>query len=247
MHIYSTYRPQNQILPQGNLSEIFSYTFSAKEKDAETGYSYFGSRYYTSNLSIWLSVDPMAAKYPSLSPYVYCANNPIKLVDPNGDTLRFAEGVSQEFKEQFAQVVKFMNAKRTAGFLAKLHRSRITFYIAEYKGLGKYSPKNNTIYWDPEAGALLDNGVRLSPATVLNHEADHALQDAENPRQLLKDSKTTDESYQNLEEKRVITGSEQRTALKHGEIKKGQVTRTNHKASYYRTKSPTSTEENTNL
>ena len=61
------------------------YTFSAKEKDTETGYSYFGSRYYNSDLSIWLSVDPMAYKYPSLSPYVYCADNPVKLVDPNGE------------------------------------------------------------------------------------------------------------------------------------------------------------------
>ena len=62
-----------------------SYTFSAKEKDTETGLSYFGSRYYSSDLSIWLSVDPMAAKYPSLSPYTYCADNPVKLVDPNGE------------------------------------------------------------------------------------------------------------------------------------------------------------------
>ena len=58
------------------------FTFSAKERDPETGYSYFGSRYYNSDLSIWLSVDPMAAKYPSLSPYVYCANNPVRLVKP---------------------------------------------------------------------------------------------------------------------------------------------------------------------
>ena len=62
-----------------------TYTFSAKEKDSETGLSYFGSRYYSSDLSVWLSVDPMAAKYPSLSPYVYCANNPVKLVDPDGE------------------------------------------------------------------------------------------------------------------------------------------------------------------
>ncbi len=27
----------------------------------------------------------MSDKYPSMSPYVYCANNPIKLVDPNGE------------------------------------------------------------------------------------------------------------------------------------------------------------------
>ena len=67
------------------LAEMF--TFSAKEKDAETGFSYFGSRYYSSDLSIWLSVDPQASKYPSLSPYTYCANNPIKLVDPNGEKI----------------------------------------------------------------------------------------------------------------------------------------------------------------
>ena len=64
------------------------YTFSAKEKDTETGYSYFGSRYYSSDLSIWLSVDPMSAKYPSLSPYVYCADNPVRLVDPDGEKFR---------------------------------------------------------------------------------------------------------------------------------------------------------------
>ena len=62
-----------------------SHTFSAKEKDSETGLSYFGARYYSSDLSIWLSVDPMSDKYPSPSPYVYCADNPVKLVDPNGE------------------------------------------------------------------------------------------------------------------------------------------------------------------
>jgi RHS repeat-associated protein len=88
-----------------------SHTFSAKEKDVETGLSVtslrsvsssslsqyqtslawhslirrFGSRYYSSDLSIWLSVDPMSDKYPSLSPYTYCADNPVKLVDPDGE------------------------------------------------------------------------------------------------------------------------------------------------------------------
>ena len=60
------------------------YTFSGKERDDETGYSYFGARYYNSDLSIWLSVDPLADKYPGVSPYTYCANNPVRLVDPDG-------------------------------------------------------------------------------------------------------------------------------------------------------------------
>ena len=29
----------------------------------------------------------MSDKYPSLSPYTYCANNPVKLVDPNGESI----------------------------------------------------------------------------------------------------------------------------------------------------------------
>ena len=63
---------------------IFLSDSSGKEKDSETGYHYFGARYYNSDLSLWLSVDPMSDKYPSLSPYNYCAWNPMKIVDPDG-------------------------------------------------------------------------------------------------------------------------------------------------------------------
>jgi len=33
-------------------------------------------------LQIWPTVDPMAEKYYSISPYAYCAGNPILLIDP---------------------------------------------------------------------------------------------------------------------------------------------------------------------
>ena len=76
------------------------YTFSGKERDEESGFSYFGARYYNSAYSIWMSIDPMSDKYPSLSPYAYCGNNPIKLVDPNGETPRIyceTKGVGHAF------------------------------------------------------------------------------------------------------------------------------------------------------
>jgi len=60
------------------------YKFSGKELDEETGYSYFGARYYDPNISIWLSVDPLSDEYPSHSPFNYTLNNPILLIDPNG-------------------------------------------------------------------------------------------------------------------------------------------------------------------
>ena len=59
--------------------------FTGKELDEETGYGYFGARYMDHELMTgWLSVDPMADKYPNISPYAYCAWNPMKLVDPDG-------------------------------------------------------------------------------------------------------------------------------------------------------------------
>ena len=60
------------------------FTFTGKEKDIETGYYYFGARFDNVDLG-FMSVDPMADKYPSISPYAYCAWNPVKLVDEDGE------------------------------------------------------------------------------------------------------------------------------------------------------------------
>ena len=64
---------------------FYPFVFTGKERDEETGFGYFGARYMDHELTTgWLSVDPMADKYPSISPYAYCAWNPVKLVDPDG-------------------------------------------------------------------------------------------------------------------------------------------------------------------
>ena len=64
---------------------LHPYVFTGTEKDEETGYGYFGARYMDHELmTMWLSVDPIADKYPSISPYAYCAWNPVRLIDPDG-------------------------------------------------------------------------------------------------------------------------------------------------------------------
>ncbi len=60
------------------------YKFNAKELDQETGWYYYGARYYDPSVSQWMSVDPLLEKYPAFNPYNYTLNNPIMLVDPDG-------------------------------------------------------------------------------------------------------------------------------------------------------------------
>jgi RHS repeat-associated protein len=51
------------------------YAFNAKELDEETGMYYYDARYY--NPPVFTSRDPMFEKYFWMTPYAYCANNPV--------------------------------------------------------------------------------------------------------------------------------------------------------------------------
>ena len=60
------------------------YKFNGKELDEETGLYYYGARYYDPRTSVWISADPLAEKYPNVSSYVYCLDNPVKFIDIDG-------------------------------------------------------------------------------------------------------------------------------------------------------------------
>jgi RHS repeat-associated protein len=66
----------------------YRYGFNGMERDDEvkgSGNSYdFGARIYDSRLGRFLSLDPHAASYPSIAPYVFVANNPLIYIDPDG-------------------------------------------------------------------------------------------------------------------------------------------------------------------
>lgn len=49
--------------------------------------------------SRWLSLDPLAAKYPNISPYVFVGNSPIMLVDPDGKRLVLAGHRKKAFRD----------------------------------------------------------------------------------------------------------------------------------------------------
>lgn len=96
---YDDYYPFGMVMEgrSANLGEADTrYKFTSKERDIETGYDYFGARYYDARIGRWMSVDPaMMNWYPkklvrfglsNLSSYQYVRNNPIVRVDIDGYT-----------------------------------------------------------------------------------------------------------------------------------------------------------------
>ena len=123
----------------------FPSPFTGKERDRETGFSYFGARYYDSDLSglflsvdpidlsgLFLSVDPMADKYPNISPYAYCAWNPVRLVDPDGDTIINAYEQYKDISTNVAYYQHLIQNSKDADVI-KAYNDQIDYVIEENK------------------------------------------------------------------------------------------------------------------
>ena len=223
---------------------IQPYKYNGKELDRMHGLEWYdyGARMY--NGYRFTTPDPLSERYYSTSPYAYCLNNPVLHVDRDGKKVYYASNVSNEFKNDFKQAVLYLNENGMGYLLAELQASDKIYYIEEGKPLtsSKFNTGTQTIIWSSRTGLLTNNAFELSPATILNHEIDHAVQFDRNRQQQLKDAALQDKDYGNKEERRVITGSEQKTARALGEIGKKEVTRSDHYGTLYETTGPTKTE-----
>lgn len=68
------------------------YKFIGKELTGGTGLEMydFGARFYSPYIPRWITMDPFAEKYYDISPYAYCAGDPMSIVDRNGNILETA-------------------------------------------------------------------------------------------------------------------------------------------------------------
>ena len=82
---FDAYLPYGELLvDEHSSSEEMPYKFNGKEFDEETGLYYYGARYMNPRTSLWYGVDPLKESYSEISSYLYCHDNPVKLVDVNG-------------------------------------------------------------------------------------------------------------------------------------------------------------------
>ncbi len=169
---------------------------SSYEKDPESGLSYAGARYYDSDLSIFNSTDPMWHKYPHLTPYHYCANNPIMFVDPDGrrpipspDFERSIFGdvyrkltkndAYTKMLENYWNSDKYhINYMVESGYNSSHKELYALTKIEEY---AKYTHKDEYVYFNNTQtyylGHFMDGQQKLSEigkATILAHEGLHS-------------------------------------------------------------------------
>jgi RHS repeat-associated protein len=104
------------------------YTFSAKERDLETGYSYFGARYYDADISVWLSVDPMADKAPGWTPYHYVKHNTINRFDPFGLTDYLVEGERKTISDGHSDVTISVTQRQFKKLERKFNKGKTETY-----------------------------------------------------------------------------------------------------------------------
>jgi hypothetical protein len=201
-----------------------------------------------------LSIDPLAEKFSSMSPYNAMNNDPVNMIDPDGKEFQFAQGTSNRFISQFYLALQYLRENGQADIVDKLDKSAEIITVSEVSGIENVSitysyyskpykrvKNSGHIFWDPTCGLAIHDdqdvpsGEATSPATNLLHEMDHASQLIDNTKQFIEDKKSkTFDAMDNWEENRVINGREKDFASQTGEG-----VRNNHRGGVNYVNSPT--------
>jgi RHS repeat-associated protein len=227
------------------------WTFNSKEFDVDTGLYYYGARYYDPRTSVWQSADPALAQYMrgkhsggvfeprNLGLYSYAWNNPEVMHDPDGGIVRLVP-VTKGTTPTAAEIKRFQDqydkAKNYLGAGSKIEALEKLPQIVEIRETIKkdnvdYDSSKRVMRWNPKSALRTTSGGTQSPALGLDHEADHAVQHLKNPGKFAHDTSPAGAlpGYDNMEERRVIQGSEKSNA-----IRLGEGVRTNHGGTSYK-------------
>ena len=157
-----------------NLS-LKRYRFSGKERDDETGFYYFGARYYVPWLGRWTSCDP-GGFVKGFNLFKYCSNNPVMYCDPNGmDDVRVVWRHHYTGEESFADLQRDVTAHglhMRPGVTAENYRE---LWIPNEFGAGGSGGIWNVVGDEPftptpstESGPLLLPGLNPGDVSVIN-------------------------------------------------------------------------------
>ena len=81
------YYPYGLPMPTGGADKEYRYKFGGKEYETDKGLNFhdFEARMLFNDRGLFNRPDPKAIEYPGFNPYLYCAGNPLRYVDPSGE------------------------------------------------------------------------------------------------------------------------------------------------------------------
>ncbi len=244
------YYPYGGVIGDISTNEsVQKYKFEGKELDRTFGLDNYDvhARQYFAMAPMWDRIDPLAERYYGISPYMYCLGDPINKTDLDGKKVKLQQNKYLTSNYYYVQNKYLKKYPNLASSLRKVILSETYTVTLRYTDREtRFDPRTNTIYWNPYYAVQTDNGYRLTPMQALFHDFGHAEKRNENPEEFYQDFKNADAEYDNLEDKRVITGEEQNDAKILAPVLNNPVpeegTRTNHSGIGYESQGCDSTE-----
>ena len=188
-----TYHGKSVSYTYGANDEVQRYKYNGKELDRLLGLDWYdyGARMYDPILCRWNRPDPLADDYLNVSPYVYCLDNPIKLIDIDGlkpgDFFRTADEAAIDFGlyyndnsiregvEYGSSIFKVMNNKGEIGYTYTI-ANRGTYEgvvtsetpwgfktVATTHTHGRSTAHDSETFYDNYFSGIMDNGQILPP------------------------------------------------------------------------------------
>src|SRR5690606_34984171 len=72
---------------ENSVAQDYKYNGKEEQKELNLGWLDYGMRMYQPELGRFFTKDRFAEKYRPISPYQYAANNPVRFIDVNGDSI----------------------------------------------------------------------------------------------------------------------------------------------------------------
>ena len=180
----------------GNYKNTYLYNGKEFQGDLGLGWHDYGWRQYDPIAGRFWTQDRFSEKYYTFSPYSYGANNPIKYIDINGDSLWISYGDNQRIlyttgmeyvgDDSFvASTIEVLNGlvssgADTEGVISTLAGDENSTIINE-TGWDTRAANTGEIEWSPEGGIITKSDGRQSPAMGLLHELGHSYWDFYDP------------------------------------------------------------------
>ncbi|WP_089481470.1 RHS repeat-associated core domain-containing protein [Flavobacterium araucananum] len=86
----------------------------------------YGWRNYDPAIGRWMNIDPLADKYAIYSPYNYCINNPVRIIDPDGKRIVY---VTNEGDNYYYKNGNFYNSETQKRYIPGQKNSDVTLNV----------------------------------------------------------------------------------------------------------------------